>query len=72
MWIYQTSKGIIRIFFNGQNYSLFVFDDVYGFYPSPIAAADDVYTFTTGNYNWDSLEGIIEPPESIDEWVRIK
>ena len=70
MWLYKSSVGLMRIFLNSNNrYTLEISGERYGFYHSPVTAADDVYTFSTGCSEWDCLSGRISPPESIREWL---
>ncbi len=52
-------------------YALKINDIVYGHYSSPIAAADDVYTHTTGCDEWDLLDGtFMDAPTDIYEWHK--
>lgn len=46
-------------------------DDLLGSYHSEIAAADDVYTQATGNYQWDSSSWL-DVPTDIHEWEVIR
>ena len=48
MWIYDSPIGKIEIKFdcNVKKYALWLGDECGGFYPTPEAAADDVYTQT--------------------------
>ncbi len=69
MWYYQSPIGLMKIYKNSSGrYSLQIKDNVYGFYHSAAAAADDVYVFATGCHQWDSLNGTLNPPSSIHEW----
>lgn len=70
MWLYNSPVGLMRIFFNSsERYSLEIDGTVYGFYHSPIAAADDVYTHSTGCDSWDLLDGNIQDvPTDLYEW----
>lgn len=46
-------------------------NDALGNYSSPLHAADNVYTHTTGYSPWDSLDGkILDAPTDIYEWER--
>ncbi len=45
-------------------------DDALGSYHSPEAAADDVYTQSTGHFEWDSLPPV-EDPTDLSEWTPI-
>ena len=71
MWYYKSSIGVIKIYFNAatNNYALSIDDEVYGFYASPNSAAGDVYTHTTGCYEWDVSEEL--SPETVNEWKFI-
>jgi len=69
MWFYKSPAGNMRIFRNSSGkYSLQIRDTVYGTYSSADAAADDVYTFSTGCYEWDSLFYSVYPPSGLPEW----
>ena len=48
-------------------WDLWLKDELLGSYKSATAAADDVYTQTTGDYNWDSLNDT-NIPTDIHEW----
>jgi hypothetical protein len=61
MYIFRNASG---------RYSLKICGTVYGFYSSAVAAADDVYTFSTGCYEWDSLFKSANPPTDIYEWEK--
>jgi len=51
---------------NGR-WGLWFKDELLGSYHSDMAAADDVYTQVTGDYDWDSFEGA-DIPTDIYEW----
>lgn len=73
MWIYKSPIGQLTIkqLSNGR-YGLFYSDELYGSWDSPQAAADEVYTHTTGCDKWDFLDGQIEDtPPDLSEWIRI-
>lgn len=72
MWVYKSPVGLMKIFKNKQGtYTLLISEDVCGFFNSPIAAADNVFTFTTGCGDWDDLDGSIDPPTDIFQWKRL-
>ena len=72
MWCYKSKVGLMRIYPSGSRYLLEINDVVYGSYQNPIAAADDVASFATGCYEWDSLETVINNyPADISEWDRM-
>lgn len=72
LWFYQSPIGKMYIFKNKTGkYSLKINGIIYGSYNSAIAAADDVFTFTTGCYEWDVLNCTFEPPTDIYEWDTI-
>ena len=48
-------------------WALWFKEEILGSYHSPVAAADDVYTQSTGDYDWDSLRGA-DIPTDIYEW----
>lgn len=74
MWTYDSVIGTMHICpdHNTGKYILVINDNAYGAYLSPVAAADDVYTFTTGCSDWDELDGDIEmmcsAPTDLSEW----
>ena len=49
MYEYETAQGTLRIYKAKGRWCLYVLDDVYGQYDSPVAAADDVALHVTGN-----------------------
>ncbi|HEX2949869.1 MAG TPA: hypothetical protein VHV83_09945 [Armatimonadota bacterium] len=51
-------------------WGLWLKDDLLGNYHSAVAAADDVYTQTTVDYDWDTYEGS-DIPTDIHEWEVI-
>jgi hypothetical protein len=57
---------------NNGKFSLKIGDEVYGFYSSAVAAADDVFTFSTGCTEWDELYSTIVPPTDLSEWEYLK
>ncbi len=67
MWFYKTEVGTfnIRKQFDGC-WGLWLDDGMLGSYLSPEAAADDVYTQSTGCYEWDSLQSVTEPMDLLD------
>ena len=71
MWYYKSPIGLMRIYLNqGGGYSLEINGIVYSEYLSAVAAADDVFTFSTGCSDWDLLVGKAEPPIDIYAWGR--
>lgn len=60
-WIKEATDG---------SFVLGIGDIALGFYVSPVAAADDVYTHTTGHYPWDLLDCEVDGPSGISEWSR--
>lgn len=69
MWSYESRAGKMRIMYNGGSYSLEIDNTVYGFYSSPELAADDVASFVTGCYEWDSLAlNVTDFPSDLSEW----
>lgn len=73
MWIYNSPIGrfTIKQLSNGR-YGLFYSDELYGSWHSPQAAADEIYTHTTGCNRWDTLDGQIDDvPTYISEWIKI-
>ncbi|MBS6063653.1 MAG: hypothetical protein KH972_07280 [Peptostreptococcaceae bacterium] len=71
MWCYKSPIGLMRIYLNqGGQYSLEINNIVYGEYNSAVAAADDVFIFSTGCSNWDLLVGRVNPPTDIYAWGK--
>lgn len=72
MWCYNSPIGVIKILLRFDNrYVIEINEEIYGSYPSPQSAADDVYNHATGCYEWDSLDGsIFDVPSEIDEWAK--
>lgn len=70
MKVYQYKSPIglflIKPQTNGR-WGLWFKDDLLGSYHSAMAAADDVYMQVTGDYDWDSLDGV-DIPTDISEW----
>ena len=76
MWVYKSPIGKIKIIKESENIYYIVFDDnYYGPYSSAVAAADDVYTFSTGYDDWDkhcdSLKYQLDVPTDIYQWERL-
>ncbi len=76
IFFYKSPIGILRIQYNirEKKWFLIINEIFYGPYLSPIAAADDVYTQTTGDDEWDSLETdafIEDIPTDIYCWEKI-
>lgn len=73
MKVYQykspTGLFLIKLQVNGR-WGLWFKDDLLGSYHSAMAAADDVYMQVTGDYDWDSLDGV-DIPTDISEWEVI-
>ena len=70
MKVYQFRPPIGRFLIKPQEngrWGLWFNDDLLGSYLSAMAAADDVYTQVTGDYDWDSLDGV-DIPTDIHEW----
>ena len=75
MWIYDSPIGKIEIKFdrNVKKYALWLGDECGGFYPTPEAAADDVYTQSSGIDTIDSLKGSKSNilPDGLGKWDKI-
>jgi len=68
--IYQYRSSIGRFLIKPQAngcWGLGFKDDLLGSYHSALAAADDVYMQATGDYDWDSRDGV-DIPTDISEW----
>lgn len=75
MWIYESPIGKIEIKFDHKvkKYALWLGDECGGFYPTPEAAADDVYTQTSGIDAIDYLDDLksIILPDGLGKWGKI-
>ena len=60
-------KFIIKYQYDLNKWNLELNDEGYGYYNSPVAAADDVYCQCIGYYEWDNLD-IDDVPTDIHEW----
>ena len=73
MWYYDSPIGRMEIFQNPQDgrFYLKVRGETHGSYPSAVAAANNVYCFVTGCYDWDRLDCQIDDvPTDIYEWTQ--
>ena len=74
-YYYKSPLGLFFIRYNPsmEKWDLGINDQVYGYYLTTIAAADDVYCQATGCFEWDrlDLETIsTKVPTDIYEWER--
>ena len=69
-WVYNSPIGPIYIRNTTTGFQLIYDNECYGNYSSAVAAADDVFTFSTGCYEWDSLSESVIPPTDICEWEK--
>ena len=73
MWYYRSRVGLMRIIPYKGKYALEIDDEVCGYYQTPDAAADDVASFSTNCYEWDSLASRIKNyPVDLSEWDQVK
>ena len=74
MWICETEKGVFWIRYvprQGRGvFALGIEGQELGWYPSPEAAADDVYIQETGFPAWDSAAEALKPAD-ISDWKRL-
>lgn len=73
MWIYHSPIGdlCIKRLPNGR-YGLLYQDTIWESSITPQAEADNVYTHTTGCWDWDQLDGNIDDvPIDLSEWEKI-
>jgi hypothetical protein len=72
IFVYRSPVGIFYITYNQniEKWALGTDDEVYGYYLSPVAAADDVYCQSTGCYEWDVLDitKLLDAPTDICCW----
>lgn len=76
VFIYNSPVGkfCIRFDYKVHKWALWMSDDIYGHYASPVAAADDVYCQVTGCYEWDSFDTepiLTDVPTDIHNWEII-
>lgn len=73
MWIYRSPVGILKIVRQPDGrYGLFYGDFCGGLYYSPVAAADDVYTRSSGINEWDLRPGDdTDAPIDLSEWEKV-
>ena len=71
MYRYKSKVGTFTIRTTTNGYGLFFNGDLLGVYHSPVAAADEVFTHTTGEDSWDELDGNVNPPTDLSEWESI-
>jgi hypothetical protein len=70
IWAYQSTLGRFLIKQTSANrYELWLGEELLGNYPSPAAAADDVFLCATGHYQWDA-QGAVNAPTDLSEWTR--
>jgi len=67
---YQLKNMTLFICPNKTMYDLYAGDEYLGRYYSPLAAADEVSTQTTGNYAIDLLP-FSQVPASLDNWTAL-
>lgn len=73
MWVYHSPIGdlVVKLWTNGR-YALLHNGECYGFWATPQAAADEVYTHTTGCSEWDALDCQVDDvPTDLSEWEKI-
>ena len=68
MWHYNNRFCKMKIIWKGSSYRLIINDEYCGSYFSAEAAADDVYTFSTGCSDWDLLCKKCNPPTDLSDW----
>jgi len=69
---YQSPMGLFLIKAQpNARWGLWFKDELLGSYHTPVAAVDDVYTQATGEYDWDTLEGV-DIPTDVYEWEVVK
>lgn len=75
MWVCHSPIGTIKIKYDHEvkKYALWLGDECGGYYPSAEAAADDVYTQTSGidaiDYLKDSRSAIL--PHDLGDWDKV-
>ncbi|ARF67620.1 hypothetical protein B7C51_06920 [Paenibacillus larvae subsp. pulvifaciens] len=73
MYAYKSPVGLMKIYIdrNVGRYALDINGIIVGHYLSAADAADDVYTQVTGYYDWDDLDGDVDPPSDLSEWLIV-
>jgi len=68
MWLYRSTCGLftIKVEPDGR-YGLWLEEELLGTYETAALAADDVYTQSTGAYEWDDQEPV-EEPSDLSKW----
>ncbi|BBL71907.1 hypothetical protein [Methylogaea oryzae] len=71
IWTYPTPFGqfSIRPSDDGRH-DLYIGDELLASYDKPEEAAYDVFTQTSGCYEWDSQTATIEHPADLSEWTQ--
>ena len=72
MWVYHSPIGdmFISLHETGK-YVLLCNDELYGFWNSSAAVADDVYHHVTGCSDWDMLDGNVDTPVDLSDWEPV-
>jgi hypothetical protein len=73
IYYYESLVGTFYIKENADTgkYDLTINDELYCSDYEPNALADNVYSQSTGYWDWDSLESIIGAPTDIHQWERL-
>ncbi len=74
MWCYETNIGVFSIHpdpNSADRRHLYINNKTLGSYVSPAWAAESVYMQTTGLYNWDNLNVVLEPTD-LTKWIKGK
>ncbi len=68
MWLFKTKFGTLRIEkLPNSRYGLYLEDELLGSYHSAEAAAEIVYSCTTGHDGWDG-GGPVVAPKDLTDW----
>jgi len=71
MWVYRARIGTLTIKpLDDGRYGLFYDDELWGSWHSPWAAADEVYTHSSGCTDWDMSDE--DGPTDLSEWMRVR
>ncbi|QHZ49917.1 hypothetical protein [Paenibacillus larvae] len=73
MYVYKSPVGLMKIYIDRKvgRYALDINGIIVGHYLNAADAADDVYTQVTGYYDWDDLDGDVDPPSDLSEWLIV-
>ena len=73
MWFYDSPIGRLYIVeLPGGRYGFKYHGQIWESCDTPQQEADNVYCHVTNCPDWDCLEGVVEPPRDLSEWVFVR